>query len=86
MNQGIKVGLRFNRHDTKLLQHLTARAQNDDLGKQAASFFATAARACERGEAMELRCDDLEDARIFAALYTQFGVTHPTIEQGSGIR
>ena len=77
------VGLRFNPKDATKLIELVGRASRMELGPQAVSLFATAAKACENHEALELHCDNLDEARLIAHGFTQYGIDAPTLEENS---
>jgi hypothetical protein len=83
----IRVGLRFDRRDAWLLHSLADRVRAGDLGRQAATTFEYAAQAAETGEPLIVLCEhSAEEAVLMAAGYTQFGVTHPAIEELTGDR
>lgn len=79
-----KLGLRFERRDTKLLRFLAERVRAGELGEQAANVFEQAARAAESGEPLEVFYADPIEVVQMAALYTVYGVTRPVIEELSG--
>lgn len=83
--QPFKVGLRFDQRDAKLLATIRDRAMRQELGPQAVSLFATAARAASRNEPLELQCDNLDEARQVAEAFPRYGVNAPTIEVTSGL-
>jgi hypothetical protein len=77
------VGFRFQPQDRDRLIELVGRAQRLELGVTAVSLFREAAEACTKNQALIVHCEDLEEARLFAAGFTQYGVTAPTLEQTS---
>ena len=79
-----RLGLRFARHDTKLLRFLASRIRNGELGGQAANVFEQAALAAETGEPLVVYCDDPIEVVQMAAAYIRDGVTRPVIEELNG--
>lgn len=74
------VGLRFDRRDLVTLGVLNTRARALEL-REAAALFNAAFEATQLGEAMQLQCSSLDEARLVAGGFSQYGVTPPTIEE-----
>jgi hypothetical protein len=77
----IRLGLRFEPRDRRLLRYLAGRVRQGDLAGQAANVFEQAALAAETGEPLELWCTEPIEAVHMALAYSQYGVTAPTIEE-----
>jgi hypothetical protein len=83
----IRVGLRFARRDAPLLYALADRVRAGDLGRQAVATFEHAAQAAETGEPLIVLCEhSADEAVLMAAGYTQYGVTHPAVDELTGDR
>lgn len=80
----LKLGLRFERRDEKLLRFLADRVRNGELGEQAANVFEQAAMAAESGEPLILYCTSPLEAVQMAVEYVRHGVTRPVIEDLNG--
>lgn len=75
----IRIGLRFNRRDAKLLRELAERAGRREL-TEARKVFSDAADAARTGEPLIVLCSTPVEARLMAAGYTRYGVAEPVLE------
>jgi hypothetical protein len=83
----IRVGLRFDRRDAKLLYNRAGRVRAGELGQAAVNTFLHAAQAAETGEPLIVICEhSAQEGMLMAAGYTQYGVTHPAVEELTGDR
>lgn len=77
----IRVGLRFQHADAQLLRFLAERVKLMELGQRDVATFSSAAQAAETGEPLIVYAESLDEARLMAHGYSQYGVTVPTIDQ-----
>jgi hypothetical protein len=81
----IRVGLRFNRKDAKLLRSYADRIKaGEPLGDY--GTFHSAALAAESGEPLIVYCQTPDDANLMADGYVLWGATRPAIEELTGDR
>ena len=82
----IRVGLRFNHRDARLLRSLAARVQNGELHGQTLSGLQYAADAAETGEPLIIQCASPEEAEAMAARFILIGCHRPAVEELTGDR
>jgi hypothetical protein len=76
----MRIGMRFDRRDERLLRELAERAKRRELGVQAQSVFASAADAASTGEPLIVECESVIEAAVMAAGYVRFGVREPVLD------
>lgn len=80
----IRVGLRFDRRDSRLLRQLAARVRSGELENHHASVFDNAASAAETGEPLILECEGNAEALLMADGFPLYGVSRPVIDELAG--
>jgi hypothetical protein len=76
----LRIGLRFERNDARILQTLADRAKRSELGKRDVATFQLAAEAARTGEPLIVLCAFPEEAIAMADGYALYGVRRPGVE------
>ena len=82
----IRVGLRFNHRDARLLRALADRVTRGELRDQTLSGLRFAADAAETGEPLIIRCTSPDEAESLAARFILLGCHRPAVEELTGER
>jgi hypothetical protein len=75
-----RIGLRFDRSETRALNKLADRARQRDIAGMHAAIFDQAAQAASTGEPLIVVCSNPIEAALIAHGYTRFGIRAPVIE------
>lgn len=85
MTAELRLGLRFDRRDFRLLRELAQRVRRNEIQGDAGTFE-LAAQAAATGEPLIVICQTPEEAHIMAAGYARIGCRQVAVEHLSGDR